>query len=80
VNTTTSLTLTEEGKMGANAEYSDVTRFDLEDAIKDMYRVVEDLNLAKDYEERQAAIKTHEMYCDYLCDTFETLVMQGKIL
>lgn len=78
MNTTTSLTLTEE-ETEMEAEYSDVTRFDLEDAIRDMYRVVEDLNLAKDYEERQAAIKTHEMYCDYLCDTFDTLVMQGKI-
>lgn len=54
-------------------------RFDMEEAIMDCYRVVNDLSLSLDEPERSAAISMHEKRCDKLVDVYDYLVKHGDL-
>jgi len=62
------------------SEISDATRFDLEEALGDMYQITTDLPLALDEEERRACLQAHCLRVDKLFNLFEDMIMRGKIL
>ena len=55
-------------------------RFELEEAMMDMYNITNDLSLALDEAERKAVVHMHLMRVDHMFDVFEDLTTRGKIV
>jgi hypothetical protein len=62
------------------AKVKPCSRFTLEEAMMQMYRIADDLSLALDEEERKAVIRMHLMRTDDMFEVFEDMVLRGKIL
>ena len=54
-------------------------KFDLEAAMLQLYQVCRDIPLVLSTEERDAALKLHELRCDEAFEILDDLVMRGRI-